>query len=210
MKKIKNSNTRQRIFIFIREFFKQKGYTPTVRDIVKGCNISTTSVVQHHLNQLEKEGLIQRDPQVFRSIRLVERETSYSGIPLLGTIAAGEPIPVPAADTWATEPQEILKVPAELIPAKASVFALRVKGQSMIDALIDDGDIVLMEPVKTVDDGDMAAVWLRDKQEVTLKRIYREAEKVRLQPANATMSPIMVLAENVEVQGKVIGIIRKL
>lgn len=181
-----------------------------MRDIVKGCSISTTSVVQHHLNRLEKEGLIQRDPQVFRSIRLVERETSYSGVPLLGTIAAGEPIPVPGADTWVSEPQEIMKVPADMIPKKASVFALRVKGQSMIDALIDDGDIVLMEPVKTVDDGEMAAVWLRDRQEVTLKRIYREAGKVRLQPANTTMSPIMVQAENVEVQGRVVGVIRKM
>jgi repressor LexA len=154
--------------------------------------------------------VIQRDPQVFRSIRLVEPEIDYSGVPLMGTIAAGEPIPVPGADTWVNEPQEMLKVPAELVPRKASVFALRVKGQSMIDALIDDGDIVLMESVKTVENGEMAAVWLRDKQEVTLKRVYREADKVRLQPANTTMSPIIVQAVNVEVQGRVVAVIRKM
>jgi len=177
---------------------------------VKGCNISTTSVVQHHLNQLEKEGIIQRDPQVFRSIRLVEKDADYSEVPLMGTIAAGEPIPVPASDNWANEPQDRLRVPSDMVPQKSPVFALRVKGHSMIDALIDDGDIVLMEPVKTVENGEMAAVWLRDKQEVTLKRVYREAGKVRLQPANTTMSPIIVQAENVEVQGRVVGVIRKI
>lgn len=210
MNRIKKTSTRERIFSFIKAFSTEKGYTPTVRDIVKGCNISTTSVVQHHLNQLEKEGHIQRDPQVFRSIRLTEREASGNEVPLLGTIAAGEPIPVPAAETWTAEAQDMVKVPVEMTQGKTSVFALRVKGQSMIDALIDDGDVVLLEPVQTVTDGDMVAVWLKDRQEVTLKKLYKESSQIRLQPANSTMSPIMVNPETVEVQGRVVGVIRKI
>jgi repressor LexA len=203
------TDTRERIFRFIGDFAAERGYTPTVREIVKGCKISTTSVVQHHLNRLEKEGRIRRDPLVFRSIRLKEKPASGNEVPLLGTIAAGEPIPVPAAETWTSQAQEMLKVPPELTRGKSAVFALRVKGQSMIDAFIDDGDIILMEPVSAFNNGDMVAVWLKDRQEVTLKRAYREKSSVRLQPANSTMSPIMVKARDVEVQGRVVGVIRK-
>jgi repressor LexA len=204
------SSTRYRILSYIKDFFNEKGYAPTIRDIVKGCQISTTSVVQHHLNQLEKEGHIQRDPQVFRSIRLTGQTSISTEIPLLGTIAAGEPIPVPTAETWTAEPQEILNVPIEFTGSRKSVFALRVKGSSMIDALIDDGDIVLMEKADSIHDGDMVGVWLKDRQEVTLKRFYREAQTIRLQPANRYMSPIIVSPDSVEIQGKVVGVIRKL
>lgn len=210
MRKVKSPSTRERIFGFIRDFLAVKGYAPTVRDIVRGCNISTTSVVQHHLDKLEKEGYIQRDPQVFRSIRLVEPEAVNIEVPLLGIIAAGEPIPVPTADTWSAEAQDVLKVPADMLPAKTSVYALKVKGTSMIDALINDGDVVLMESVTTVNNGDMVAVWLKDRQEVTLKRLYREKARIRLQPANPTMKPFYEPPENVEVQGRVVGVIRKL
>ena len=203
------TNTRERIYNFIKDFANAKGYTPTVREIVKGCNISTTSVVQHHLNRLEKDGRIQRDPLVFRSIRLTEKIPSDTDVPLLGTIAAGEPIPVPGADTWSSDAQEMIAVPSTILQGKSSVFALRVKGQSMIDALIDDGDVVLLQPITTFTDGDMAAVWLKDRQEVTLKRVYKEKANVRLQPANSTMSPIIVKAKNVAIQGKVVGVIRK-
>jgi len=178
---------------------------------MKGCNISTPSVVQHHLDKLEKEGYIQRDPQVFRSIRLIEREQPVTvDVPLLGTIAAGEPIPVPTPDTWVTAPEETLKLTEEVTQGKEGVYALKVKGLSMIDALIDDGDIVLMQDATTVDDGDMAAVWLKDKQEVTLKKVYREPKRVCLRPANSLMEPIYERPENVEIQGKVIGVLRKL
>ena len=210
MIKVNLQSTRERIFSFIRDFLAAKGYAPTVRDIVRGCNISTTSVVQHHLDRLEKDGYIYRDPQVFRSIRLTEPEATGSEVPLLGTIAAGEPIPVPTADTWLSEAQDILKVPEDMVPVKGSVYALKVKGTSMIDALINDGDIVLMEPATTVNNGDMAAVWLKDRQEVTLKRLYREKSRVRLQPANPTMKAFYEPAENVDVQGRVVGVIRKL
>ncbi len=203
------SNTRARILDFIRVFIDKRGYAPTVRDIVKGCHISTSSVVQHHLNVLEKQGYIHRDPQVFRSIRLLAKEHLASrAVPLLGTIAAGEPIPVPTPDTWTNTAAETVPLPAELAGKGENIYALRVKGTSMIDALIDDGDIVLMQATSTVDDGDMAAVWLKDQQEVTLKRIYREGKRVRLQPANQQMQPIYHNARNIEVQGRVVGIIR--
>src|SRR4030042_1770331 len=208
MRKPGVSETRQRIWKFIRVFFEDRGYAPTVRDILKGCNISSTAVVQHHLNILEREGHIHRDPEVFRSIQLLDRKNTVR-VPLLGSIAAGEPIPVPDSDTWGNEALETLELTDELTQGK-EVYALKVKGLSMVDALIDDGDIVLMEPANTADDGDMVAVWLKDKREVTLKRLFREQQRIRLQPANSQMGPLYVNAQNMEVQGKVVGVIRKL
>ncbi len=208
MRKPGTSETRERILKFIRAFIDDRGYAPTVRDIVKGCSLSSTAVVQHHLNVLEREGRIHRDPEVFRSIQLANRKNIVS-VPLLGTIAAGEPIPVPTAETWASQALEMLELTDELTQGK-QVYALRVKGQSMVDVLIDDGDIVLVEPVTTANDGDMVAVWLNDEQEVTLKRIYLEPGRVCLRPANRLMLPVYHRPENVEVQGRVIGILRKL
>ncbi|MFC2049986.1 transcriptional repressor LexA [Chloroflexota bacterium] len=208
MRKPGVSETRQRIWKFIRDFFEDRGYAPTVRDILKGCNISSTAVVQHHLNILEREGYIHRDPEVFRSIQLLDRKNTVR-VPLLGYIAAGEPIPVPDSETWKNEAIETLELTEDLIQGK-EVYALRVKGLSMIDALIDDGDVVLMEPANTADDGDMVAAWIKDKQEVTLKRLFREQQKIRLQPSNSQMEPLYVNPSNMEVQGKVVGVIRKL
>lgn len=208
MRKPGISQTRQRILQFIRDFIEEKGYAPTVRDILKGCNISSTAVVQHHLNILEREGHIHRDPEVFRSIQLLGRKNIVR-VPLLGNIAAGSPIPVPNSDTWANEDVEMLELTEDMTQGK-EVYALKVKGYSMTDALIDDGDIVLMEYVSTADDGDMVAIWLKDKQEVTLKRLFREPQRIRLQPANTQMEPLYVNPQDAEIQGKVIGVIRKL
>ena len=208
MRKPGVSETRQRILQFIRYFIEDRGYAPTVRDILKGCDISSTAVVQHHLNILEREGHIHRDPEVFRSIKLLDMKNVVR-VPLLGNIAAGEPIPVPDSDTWINEAVETLQLTEEFTHGK-EVYALKVRGLSMVDALIDDGDIVLMEPANTADDGDMVAVWLKDKREVTLKRLFREHETIRLQPSNAQMEPLYVNSQNMEVQGKVIGVIRKL
>jgi len=204
-------NTRLRILNFIRKFLDERGYAPTVRDIARGCNISTPSVVQHHLNKLEKQGYIHRDPQVFRSIQLVERkqEVTYR-VPLLGTIAAGEPIPVPTPDTWTTIPEETLQLTEEVTQSKKGIYALKVKGTSMIDALVDEGDIILMQQTSTVEDGEVAAVWLKAEQEVTLKKVYHETGRIRLQPANRQMEPMYYKPEDVEIQGKVIGVLRKL
>ena len=208
MRKPGFSKTRERILKFIKSFIDDRGYSPTVRDIVKGCSLSSTAVVQHHLNVLEREGHIHRDPEVFRSIRLTGRRNA-TRVPLLGTIAAGEPVPVPAAETWTSQAIDTLDLTSEVAQGKKA-YALKVKGTSMIDALVDDGDIVLMESVSTVDNGDMAAVWLKEAQEVTLKRFYLERGRVCLRPANKLMEPIYHRPENVEIQGRVVGIIRKL
>lgn len=209
MRKPSPSNmTRQNILRFIRNFIAEKGYAPTVRDILKGCNISSTAVVQHHLNVLEREGYIHRDPEVFRSIQLANSRRLVS-VPLLGTIAAGEPIPVPTTETWQNEALETIGVSEDLTAGK-NVYALKVKGLSLVDALINDGDIVLLEPTNTAKDGDMVAVWLKDRQEVTLKRIFLEKRRVRLQPANSQMRPLYTEPDKVEIQGKVIAVIRRL
>jgi len=203
------SRKRQRILGFISDFLNERGYAPTVRDIVRGCGISTSSVVQYHLDILEREGHIQRDPQVFRSIRLRRVEmVSTSNVPLMGTIAAGKPLPVPGSDSWQTEPESMLAVAESIVRGRGNVYALKVKGTSMIDALIDDGDVVIMQQTAAVADGDMVAVWLKTQQEMTLKRVYRDAGRIRLQPANRQMSPFYQNPDNVEIQGRVIGVIR--
>jgi repressor LexA len=208
MRQAGHNDTRERIFNFLHEFFDERGYAPTVRDILKGCDISSTAVVQHHLDVLEREGRIHRDPEVFRSIRLTEKR-NITGVPLLGVIAAGKPIPVPSPDTWTNQTLDTIELPQEMT-GNRQVYALRVKGQSMIDALIDDGDIVLMEPASTARNGEMVAAWLKDERSVTLKRFYMEPDKVILKPANRTMKPITIRPENIEIQGKVVGVIRRL
>jgi repressor LexA len=204
-------STRERILNFIRQFLTEKGYAPTVRDIAKGCHISTPSVVQHHLNKLEESGYIHRDPTVFRSIQLIDQKVgAVFQVPLLGTIAAGKPIPVPTADTWTSVPEETLQLTDEVTRGKKEIYALRVKGFSMIDALIGDGDIVLIQHMNKVEAGEMAAVWLKVEQEVTLKKVYYEDDQIRLQPANQEMQPMYYPRDDVEIQGKVIGVLRKL
>ena len=208
MRKIGLNTTRENILQFIHGFIDERGYSPTVRDILKGCEISSTAVVQYHLDVLEKEGRIHRDPEIFRSIRLYQKKSTVI-VPILGTIAAGTPIPVPNSDNWTTPANETIELPQDMIGIK-QVFALRVKGQSMIDALIDDGDIVLMETADSAENGEMVAVWLKDREEVTLKKIYVESDRVLLKPANQSLKPMQQNPDNVEIQGKVIGVIRKL
>lgn len=199
---------REGILEYIRRFFDERGYAPTVRDILRGCNISSTSLVQYHLNVLEKEGQIRRDPEVFRSIQLVEKDIIE--VPLLGAIAAGEPIPVVDSGTWRNRAEETLRLTTDVVGSKGDIYALKVKGTSMLDALINDGDVVIMEVAQTAEDGEMAAVWLKNEQEVTLKKIYREPGRIRLQPANSEMKAIYTGPENIEVQGKVVAVLRRL
>lgn len=205
---MKKSELRERILEYIRSFFDKRGYAPTVRDILKGCDISSTSLVQYHLNILEREGQIRRDPEVFRSIQLVEKDILE--VPLLGTIAAGEPIPVVDSDTWSSRAEAMLRLTTDVVGSRGDIYALKVKGTSMLDALINDGDVVIMEAARTAEDGEMAAVWLKNEQEVTLKKIYREPGRIRLQPANSEMKAIYTGPENIEVQGKVVAVLRKL
>ena len=208
------SAKRQQIVDFILQFSEEKGYPPTVRDIQSGCGISSTSVVDYHLKVLEKEGHLRRDPEVSRVIGLPGRAAAAHNmvqVPVVGQIAAGEPIPVPGSETWqAAAGADFIEVAAELTQGRPDIYALKVRGMSMIDALINDGDMVLMQSASTVDNGDMAAVWLRSEKEVTLKKVYMEPGRVRLQPANSQMKPIYTSPENVEVQGRVIAVIRQM
>lgn len=206
------SARQQKIIDFIRQFWKNYHYPPTVRDIVSGCNISSTSVVDYNLNILEKEGYIKRHSGISRGIELVAGSGSgpTRRVPVIGLIAAGKPIPVPAADTWDnTASADTIEVTEDITRGKKDVYALKVKGHSMVDALINDGDLVLMEYISTVENGETAAVWLKAEKETTLKKVFRERNRIRLQPANSTMEPIFTSPDNVEIQGKVIAVIRQ-
>ncbi len=202
----------KRIFEYIRDFIDEHDYPPSIRQIQEACQISSTSVVDYNLRILEKMGLIRRDREVSRAIELLQgggRRPRVVAIPIIGAIAAGQPIPVPSADTWqAYDGGEMIEVSPDMIGDRENVYALRVKGNSMIDALVNDGDVVLLQTVHSARDGEMVAAWLKKEQEATLKKFYREGEQVRLQPANETMEPIYTDASNVEIQGKVLAAIR--
>ncbi|HWO73865.1 MAG TPA: transcriptional repressor LexA, partial [Dehalococcoidia bacterium] len=164
------SAKQQAILRFIRDFIREHDYPPSIRDIQDGCGISSTSVVDYNLKALERLGYIRRDREVSRAIELVGRARTRT-VPVIGQIAAGQPIPVPSADTWSQQEfEEEIEVTDQMTRGKENVFALRVKGTSMIDALVNDGDLVLMEQTNSWDDGDMVAVWLKDRQETTLKK----------------------------------------
>ena len=201
----------QQIFEFLRTFLQDKDYPPSIRDIQEGCGISSTSVVDYNLRKLEEKGYIRRDREVSRGIEILGARRNRSRIveiPVLGTIAAGQPIPVPTSDRFGNDSDETVAVTEDMIRGRANVFALRVKGTSMIEDLIDDGDIVFLEPAQSATNGDKVAVWLKDRGEVTLKRYYHEGTRVRLQPANSTMEPIYTAPENVEIQGRFISSLR--
>jgi repressor LexA len=202
----------QQIIDFIRNFLGDKGYPPTIRDIVNGCQISSTSVVDYNLKVLEKTGHIRRHREVSRGIEMLSTTPkSRLQVPIIGQIAAGEPVPFPSPDAWDNiSSSETLEVTRDLTRGKDGVYALRVKGSSMVDALIHDGDIVLMQYVNVVENGEMAAIWLKAEREATLKKFYAEPGRVRLQPANSQMKPIYTEPDNVEIQGKVIAVIRRL
>ncbi|MSQ30212.1 MAG: repressor LexA [Dehalococcoidia bacterium] len=203
------SEKQQGILRFLEQFIAEHDYPPSIRDIQQGCGISSTSVVDYNLKRLEEKGLIRRDREVSRAIEMLngqgERRRRTVQVPLLGPIAAGIPIPT-HPDGMA--PLDIIELTDEQVRGKANLYALRVQGTSMIDALINDGDIVVLEPRQTAAPGEVVAVWIVDRGETTLKKYYPEGRKVRLQPMNATMAPIVEDASNVQVQGRLIATIR--
>ena len=218
---VKLSSRQERILDFIRAFVEDNGYPPTIREIGKSVGISSTSVVNYNLNVLKQKGLLERGREVARGLRLVgaaqpagRGRAQFLDIPVLGTIAAGEPLFIPddSFSTFSASDQETVSLAQDIVPRGEGIYALRVKGNSMIDALVNDGDIVVLRHQERAENGDMVAAWIKDKQETTLKRFYREddREHVRLQPANPTMEPIYVAADNVEVRGKVMVVIRRL
>ena len=212
----KISDKQQSILSFIRDFLEQHQFPPTIRDIQYGCKISSTSVVDYNLRILQREGYLRRFADVSRGIELLGdyqvtgARRDVVSVPVFGVIAAGQPLSIPPSDTWHTEEIDHVDLPSFLTEGKDGVFAVRVKGESMIDALIGDGDLVIMEPTNNPQTGDMVAAWLSDTEEVTLKHLYMTSGMVRLQPANATMDPIIVPADKVSVQGRVVGVIRSM
>lgn len=212
MKKL--SDKQRRIVKYIDRFLSEKGYPPSIRDIQKGCDISSTSVVDYNLNILESRGYINRHADVSRGIKLLTKTSSSErvvDVPVIGMIAAGKPIPVPTPDTWdIAAVSETMGVPIDLCQGRDNIYALRIKGTSMIDALINDGDIVLMQSINSIENGQMAAVWLKSEKEVTLKKVFVEPDKIRLQPANSQMQPFYTQPDNIEIQGRVIAVIRQM
>ena len=205
------SRRQQAILDYISQFLDDNDYPPTIRDIQHELGISSTSVVDYNLKVLEQRNLIRRNSKISRGIEVVGRSggrRNLCTIPVVGQIAAGLPIPVPTDMDYA-EPDDVVELGAEMVPdGGQNLFALRVKGLSMIDALINDGDIVVLRPQNTCENGETVAVWLRDERETTLKKFYLEGDQVRLQPANATMEPIYTSAANVEVQGRLVTVVR--
>ncbi|MBM3958128.1 MAG: repressor LexA [Gemmatimonadetes bacterium] len=211
---MKKLSERQRTILdFIEKFIEDRGYPPSVRDIQQGCDISSTSVVAYNLEILKKHGHIRRDAEVSRGLELVggparRPRQEMVAIPLMGTVAAGAPFPLPTAESWTEEAIETIELPQAIVGRGDNVYALRVRGDSMIDALIGDGDLVIMEDTRRVENGQMAAVRLKLEEETTLKRFYAEGPTVRLQPANAQMVPLRVPADNVEVLSRVLAVWR--
>lgn len=212
------SDRQRRMLDFIVSFTEDSGYPPSIREIGKAVGISSTSVVNYNLNRLVDEGYLDRDQNVSRGIRLTEklvRATSQLAdvvrIPLVGRIFASEPVPLPSTDSPMFGTDEAIEITQDLLRGEEGLYALEVKGDSMVDAMINDGDIVVMKNEPEWHNGDMVAVWLKDREETTLKHIYREGTRVRLQPANPTMEPIVVdNPERLEVQGKVMLVLRQM
>lgn len=209
------SERQKKILDFVEAFVRENNYPPTIREIGEAVGISSTSVVNYNLKVLEKAGYIARNRVVSRGLKLVDRPAAGKAkdeiirIPLLGRIAAGEPIPIPSGDLPPFG-YETIELTRGIIGKEEGLYALQVKGNSMIDALIHDGDIVIMRHQEEAANGELVAVWLKDQEETTLKRFYLEGDRVRLQPANPTMEPIYVHPANVKIQGKVVLVIRQL
>ncbi len=205
----------KRILEFIQQFLDENGIPPTVRDIQRDCEISSTSVVDYNLRILERDGYLRRRQEIARGIELLDEtgQPVVNGavrVQIVGAIAAGEPIPAFSSEGAAAAAEfDTVEVSPELKKKHETLFALSVKGTSMIDALIDDGDVVVVKPTNTARNGEMVVAWLRDEEEATLKKFYREGSQVRLQPANSTMDPIYADAANVEVRGRVVEVLRQ-
>lgn len=192
---------------FIKEFMVSHGYPPTVREICNSLGLSSPATAHSHLAQLESKGYIKKNSNKNRAIELLvnneflTKKDDVIEVPLLGKITAGNPIEA------IERPDEYFSLPAYLIPKQKEVFTLKVSGESMINAGIFDGDIVIVERTNTARNGEIV-VAMTDENEVTLKTFYKENGYFRLQPENDTMDPIIL--NNVTILGKAIGLYRKL
>jgi repressor LexA len=230
MKPFDELSARQRkILRFIDRYTVENGYPPTIREIGDATDTASTSVVNYNLNKLVDEGYLDRQERVSRGVRLIARIPNGSGsmfrvsrtvhtgdaqsaVPLIGSIAAGEPIPLPDDVGQSVDEEDMLEVTPMLLSGvdPSEVFALRVQGDSMIDAMISDNDIVLFRKQSIANNGDMVAVWLDDRAETTLKYFFHEGNRIRLEPANENYEPIYVDAAYCQIHGKVLSVIRRL
>jgi repressor LexA len=208
----------QKILDFLSEYQRENRYPPSIREIGEKTGISSTSVVNYYLDQLEKKGLIERDRKISRGVR-VSSPNGYGDtlrIPILGPIAAGFPLPEldPNVSFMSENEANAVDIARSLLPSKEKgekLFALEVQGESMIDAMINDGDIVVLKPATEARNGEMVAIWLPRDNEATLKYFFKEKDRYRLQPANPTMKPIYVKkSDPLEIKGKVVMVIRRL
>jgi repressor LexA len=223
------SSRQQEMLKMIRAFSAHYGYPPTIRQIGDTVGISSTSVVSYNLAILQRKGYLARDRDVSRGLRLVEEEATETleymemespvhplalpslQIPLLGHIAAGEPLPLPDSDP-ASAATDYIALTSDIVKDSKDLYALKVRGNSMIDALINDGDIVVLRHQRVAEEGEMIAAWLVEEKATTLKRFYWEKNHtlVRLQPATPAVPPIYVHPSNLEIHGKVVAVIRRM
>ena len=205
------SERQRQILDFISGYIAEHDRPPTNREIGQAMGIASTGHVDYHLSMLAKKGYIEREANTSRGLRLTPASEPHPrrrvyNVPVLGLIAAGAPIEA------ISDPNDAIELGDEF--ATDDAYALRVRGKSMIEDLIDDGDLVIVRPSKTASNGEVVVAMLTngpsEHGEVTLKRYFREKNRIRLQPANQTMKPIMVRPEDVEIQGKVIALIRRI
>lgn len=219
----KLSKRQQNILKFIDRYIAENSYPPTIRDIGEATEIASTSVVNYNLNKLVDAGYLERTAATSRGLRLlksvpgstrkkVAKATKPLRVQHAGLIVAGEPVSVPTDTTHNPDPENAFEVTPDILGgADASeVFALTVRGDSMIDAMIQDGDTVILRATQTATNGDMVAVWLEERGETTLKYFYNEGSRIRLQPAHPTMDPIFVDSRQCSVQGKVLAVVRRM
>lgn len=203
------SERQRSILAFIHEYSQEHGYPPSIREIGQAVGISSTSVVDYNLRILVSEGYIRRDREVSRGLGLAGaagERIRVVRVPIVGRIAAGEPIEAVQGE------HDTIDLSAGFVPDDC--FALQVKGKSMIEDLIDDGDIVVVRPQETAEPGSIVVALLLNQGAsegaATLKRFYRERDRIRLQPANSEMSPIYVDPNDLRIQGRVVAVIRHL
>ncbi|MDE2747602.1 MAG: transcriptional repressor LexA [Chloroflexota bacterium] len=216
------SKRQQHMMRFMHSYTQERGFPPSIREIGEECDIGSTSVVNYNLNKLVDAGYIERSGKVSRGLRIVAAIPGLAPAPrvygapaqprvaLVGRIAAGEPISLPEDIGHHIDEDDYIAVPPQLLGGfdESEVYALTVRGDSMVDSMIQDGDIVILRRQHTADNGEMVAAWLPEANETTLKHFYREAESIRLQPANNAYEPIYVHPANCEVKGKVLSVMR--
>jgi repressor LexA len=194
---------RQReVLDYLNDFIQQHGYAPSLEEIGRRFGLSSLATVHKHLTNLQEKGFIKRAWNRSRSVEMVPTRTGGRAVdlPLLGYVAAGSPIEAVAGT-------ETIAVPENLVGRRDS-YVLRVKGDSMIDEQIRDGDYVIVEDRRTADNGEMVIAMLHGS-DVTLKKLYREQGRIRLQPANPAIQPLVVSPDDVQIQGVVVGVMRK-